>query len=61
VDPALHPKPMLVSVRSLICSPFPDDPPGTVYASGFDANGNSVHNTAWIYRGTPIPGGGKGD
>jgi len=53
VDPALQPKPVLISVRSLICSPFSDDPPGAVYASGYDANGNPAHNTAWIYRGTP--------
>ena len=45
---------MLVSVRSLICSPFPSDRPGTIYASGFDANGVRVHNSAWIYQGTPM-------
>jgi hypothetical protein len=53
IDVSQNPKPMLVSVRSLAPSPFPNDPPGTIYAAGFDANQISVHNSAWIYRGTP--------
>ena len=54
VDKSLKTKPALVAVRSMVNSPFKQDPPGTVYASGFDANRNKVHNTAWIYRGVPF-------
>jgi len=50
-DQSLDYAPRLQSVRSMVNSPFPQDPPGTVYASGYDANGVLVHNTAWIYRG----------
>jgi hypothetical protein len=53
VDRTLKPKPMLVSVRAVINSPFAEDPRGTVYASGFDCDAHPAHNTAWIYRGTP--------
>jgi hypothetical protein len=52
-DLQISPKPILVSVRTMIMSPFPSDPLGTVYAGGFDANGDPVHNTAWIYKGVP--------
>ncbi len=55
-DPSLHPVPELVAVRAIAVSPFSQDPPGTIYAGGFDA-GNAptpgVHNTAWLYRGVP--------
>jgi len=52
-DVQIDPKPELVAVRALTVSPFPSDPAGTVYAGGFDANANPVHNTAWLYKGTP--------
>ncbi len=39
------PEQMLVSVRTLLMSPFADDPPGTVYAGGFDANKTPVHDS----------------
>ncbi len=52
-DPQIVPKPQLVAVRALAVSPFAADPTGTVYAGGFDANNNPVHNTAWLYRGVP--------
>jgi hypothetical protein len=55
-DPQITPQPQLVSVRSLAVSPFPDDPPGTVYAGGFDTNRNKVHNSAWLYKGVPAAG-----
>jgi hypothetical protein len=42
-------------------SPFPTDPPGTVYAGGFDTDGNPVHNTAWLYKGVPAVGNGGGN
>jgi poly(A) polymerase len=54
VDRTLTPRPMLVSARSVIISPFAEDPPGTVYASGYDCNNKPAHNTDWIYRGTPL-------
>jgi hypothetical protein len=53
-DKQIEPEPQLVSVRTLAVTPFPSDPPGTVYAGGFDANNNAVHNTAWLYKGVPI-------
>ena len=52
-DPSIKPKPQLVSVRALAVSPFPSDPPGTVYAGGFDTARHPVHNTAWLYKGVP--------
>ena len=54
VDPAIHPAPMLVSTRTMILSPFAQDPEGTVFAGGFDANNVPVHNSAWLYEGTPL-------
>ena len=51
VDHSLDYKPNLEAVRSMVSSPFADDPPGTIYAGGFDCNKVPVHNTAWIYRG----------
>jgi hypothetical protein len=53
-DVQIVPKPVLVSVRALAVSPFASDPVGTVYAGGFDANNNPVHNTAWLYRGISV-------
>ncbi len=55
IDQSLRPSPVLLSVRALTASPFPEDPAGTLYAGGFDANSVPVHNTAWIYRGVPVP------
>ena len=52
-DKQITPEPQLVSVRTLAVTPFSSDPPGTVYAGGFDANHNPVHNTAWLYKGVP--------
>jgi hypothetical protein len=52
-DRQIDPKPELVAVRTLAVSPFPSDPPGTVYAGGFDTNKIPVHNTAWLYKGIP--------
>jgi hypothetical protein len=51
-DPAITPAPALVATRAIAVSPFPSDPPGTVYAGGFDAGGITSHNSAWLYRGT---------
>jgi hypothetical protein len=53
LDPAITPTPALVATRTIIVSPFADDPPGTVYAGGFDAGNLTPHNSAWLYRGTP--------
>jgi hypothetical protein len=53
LDPAIIPTPALVSTRTIIESPFADDPAGTVYAGGFDAGNLTPHNSAWLYRGTP--------
>jgi len=53
-DLSISPAPSLVATRTMIVSPFADDPPGTIYAGGFDCNKNSVHNSAWIYRGVLI-------
>lgn len=50
-DHTLDYRPNMVSVRTMVRSPFADDPAGTIYAGGFDANSVPVHNTAWIYRG----------
>ena len=43
----------LVATRTMIVSPFATDPPGTLYAGGFDAGNMTAHNTAWLYRGRP--------
>ncbi len=55
-DSSLHPVPELVAVRTIALSPFSRDPPGAIYAGGFDA-GNApppgVHDTAWLYKGVP--------
>ena len=57
-DAQIDPKPKLASVRTLAVSPFQSDPPGTVYAGGFDAGGKPAHNTAWLYKGVPQSGAG---
>jgi hypothetical protein len=53
LDPAITPTPALVATRTITVSPFPSDPPGTIYAGGFDAGELTPHNSAWLYRGTP--------
>jgi len=52
-DFRIEPEPTMVAVRTFALSPFQADPPGTVYAGGYDANRNPVHNTAWLYKGVP--------
>ena len=52
-DRHIEPKPDLVAVRTFAISPFSSDIAGTIYAGGFDANSNLVHNTAWLYKGVP--------
>jgi hypothetical protein len=52
VDPT-NPYADLVAVRTIAPSPFATDPPGTIYAGGFDAGNMQAHNTAWLYRGRP--------
>jgi hypothetical protein len=52
-DRQIEPEPQLVSTRTFALAPFTSDPSGAVYAGGFDANFNPVHNTAWLYRGVP--------
>ena len=54
VDPRIVPKPWLGAVRTFVLSPFASDPPGTVYAGGFDTHFTPVHNTAWLYKGVPV-------
>jgi len=51
VDESIQPKPKLVSTRAMLPSPFPGERGRVVYAGGFDANRESCHNTAWLYRG----------
>ncbi len=53
LDPAITPAPALIATRTIIVSPFPSDPPGTICAGGFDAGDLTPHNSAWLYRGTP--------
>ena len=55
IDDPAYPGLPLVSTRTIARSPFRDDPPGTVYAGGLDAGNLTVHNSAWIYRGTIAP------
>ncbi len=56
IDDPKHPGLPLQSTRTIARSPFRDDPPGTVYAGGLDAGNLTVHNSAWIYRGTLAAG-----
>jgi hypothetical protein len=51
-DPKL-PDGDLVATRAMLNSPFAADPPGTLYAGGFDAGNMHAHNTAWLFRGAP--------
>ncbi len=52
LDPAITPTPALVATRTIALSSFSSDPPGTIYAGGFDAGQLTPHNSAWLYRGT---------
>jgi hypothetical protein len=45
----------LIATRTPIQSPFVEDPEGTLYAGGYDAGNQEPHNTAWLYRGVPLP------
>jgi len=51
VDESIQPKPKLVSTRAMLPSPFPGERGRVIYAGGFDANHESCHDTAWLYRG----------
>ena len=53
IAPSITPAPSPIASRALAVSEFSDDPPGTIYAGGFDAHGLPAHNTDWIYRGVP--------
>jgi hypothetical protein len=44
-------EPQLVSTRTLVVSPFPEDQGHALYFGGYDCNGVPSHNTAWVYRG----------
>ena len=44
-------EPQLVSTRSIVVSPFPEDQGRVLYFAGYDCHGVPSHNTAWIYRG----------
>ncbi len=43
-------KPTLVSVRTMVVSPFAEDHGQAFYFAGYDCNRIPSHNTAWIYR-----------
>ncbi len=57
VDPSITPALPLMSTRSIAVSQFSGDPPGTIYAGGFEVDASVfpllVHNTDWIYKGVP--------
>ena len=44
-------EPQLVSTRTIVVSPFPEDQGRVLYFAGYDCHGVPSHNTAWIYRG----------
>ena len=55
-DPSITPAPPLMATRSIAVSQFSGDPPGTLYAGGFEVDVKDFpldHNTDWIYRGHP--------
>ena len=58
-DTNLSPVPAVLSPRSIVPSQFAGDPPGTLYAGGYDCHGQPAHNTAWIYKGMPTNPLGK--
>jgi hypothetical protein len=43
-------KPTLISVRTIVVSPFAEDHGQAFYFGGYDCNMIPSHNTAWIYR-----------
>ncbi|MFW5725828.1 MAG: T9SS type A sorting domain-containing protein [Bacteroidota bacterium] len=47
-----YPADTLTRVRTLVNSPFPDEP-DEIYAGGFAPWGNDVQHTGWIYKGNP--------
>ena len=54
--PSITPAPPLMATRSIAVSQFSGDPPGTLYAGGFEVDAKDFsldHNTDWIYRGVP--------
>ena len=53
IDPTIAPAPPLIATRAMVVSQFSGDPPGTLYAGGFDAHYQPSHNTDWVYRGVP--------
>jgi hypothetical protein len=55
-NPSITPAPQLMATRSIAVSQFSGDPPGTLYAGGFEVDVKDfplAHNTDWIYRGRP--------
>jgi len=48
IDPR---EPQLVSTRTIVVSPFPEDQGRVFYFAGYDCHGVPSHNTGWIYRG----------
>ena len=44
-------EPQLVSTRTIVVSPFPQDHGKAFYFAGYDCDSVPSHNTAWIYRG----------
>ena len=55
-NPSITPAPQLMATRSIAVSQFSGDPPGTLYAGGFEVDAKDFpldHNTDWIYRGIP--------
>lgn len=50
MDPQLDPEPKLVSIRTIVPSPFPEEEGNVLYLGGFDCNFIRAHNTGWIYR-----------
>jgi hypothetical protein len=56
LDPTLAVQPKLVATRTLVLSPFDSEQGHVLYAGGFDANHQSCHNRAWLYRGEIVTG-----
>ena len=55
-NPSIMPAPQLMATRSIAVSQFNGDPPGTLYAGGFEVDVKDFpldHNTDWIYKGVP--------
>ena len=45
------PDKIMVSVRTIMPSPFYNEKGKVIYAGGFDCSFQSCHNTGWLYRG----------